>query len=58
VHQRFSTNTFPLAARPPLPLHLPQREINTVRGNAAWMHARQPILESPLFGKDIKKLLP
>jgi glutamate synthase (NADPH) large chain len=59
VHQRFSTNTFPT-----WPLAHPYRyiahngEINTVRGNAAWMHARQSILESPLFGDDIKKLFP
>jgi glutamate synthase domain-containing protein 2/glutamate synthase domain-containing protein 1/glutamate synthase domain-containing protein 3 len=59
VHQRFSTNTFPT-----WPLAHPYRyiahngEINTVRGNAAWMHARQSILQSPLFGDDIKKLFP
>jgi glutamate synthase (NADPH) large chain len=59
VHQRFSTNTFPT-----WPLAHPYRyiahngEINTVRGNAAWMHARQSILASPLFGDDIKKLFP
>ncbi|MEY2414330.1 MAG: glutamate synthase large chain [Acidobacteriaceae bacterium] len=59
VHQRFSTNTFPS-----WPLAHPYRyiahngEINTLRGNVNWMHARQSILESPLFGKDIKKLQP
>ena len=59
VHQRFSTNTFPT-----WPLAHPYRylchngEINTVRGNTNWMYARQSILESPLFGKDIKKLFP
>ncbi len=59
VHQRFSTNTFPT-----WPLAHPFRylchngEINTLRGNANWMHARQSVLSSPMFGEDIKKLLP
>ncbi len=59
VHQRFSTNTFPT-----WPLAHPYRyiahngEINTLRGNVNWMHARQSILASPLFGDDIKKLFP
>jgi glutamate synthase domain-containing protein 2/glutamate synthase domain-containing protein 1/glutamate synthase domain-containing protein 3 len=59
VHQRFSTNTFPTwQLAHPFRYICHNGEINTVRGNAAWMHARQPILESPLFGRDIKKLLP
>src|SRR5437867_3460213 len=59
VHQRFSTNTFPT-----WPLAHPYRyiahngEINTLKGNVNWMHARQSILASPLFGADIKKLFP
>ncbi len=59
VHQRFSTNTFPT-----WPLAHPYRylchngEINTVRGNVNWMAARQMILNSPLFGDDLKKLMP
>ncbi len=59
VHQRFSTNTFPS-----WPLAHPYRyvahngEINTLRGNVNWMHARQSVLESEKFGDDIKKLLP
>ncbi|HLY67165.1 MAG TPA: glutamate synthase central domain-containing protein, partial [Chloroflexota bacterium] len=32
--------------------------INTLRGNRNWMHAREKLLESPLFGEDVKKLLP
>src|SRR6202030_551534 len=32
--------------------------INTLRGNENWMHARQMLFSSPLFGDDIKKLLP
>jgi len=59
VHQRFSTNTFPS-----WPLAHPYRliahngEINTLRGNINWMRARQGLLESQLFGDDLKKLLP
>jgi glutamate synthase domain-containing protein 2/glutamate synthase domain-containing protein 1/glutamate synthase domain-containing protein 3 len=59
VHQRFSTNTFPS-----WPLAHPYRyiahngEINTLRGNVNWMKARESLLESPLFGEDLKKLFP
>ena len=59
VHQRYSTNTFPT-----WPLAHPFRylahngEINTIRGNLNHMKAREPELESPLFGGDIGKLLP
>jgi hypothetical protein len=59
VHQRFSTNTFPS-----WPLAHPYRyvahngEINTLRGNINWMHAREAMFESELFGDDIKKILP
>ncbi|HVD92491.1 MAG TPA: glutamate synthase large subunit [Vicinamibacterales bacterium] len=59
VHQRFSTNTFPS-----WPLAHPYRfvahngEINTLRGNINWMHARESLLRSPLFGGDLRRLLP
>ncbi|MBI2187109.1 MAG: glutamate synthase large subunit [Acidobacteria bacterium] len=59
VHQRFSTNTFPS-----WPLAHPYRyiahngEINTLRGNINWMRAREGLLQSGLFGDDLKKLLP
>ena len=59
VHQRYSTNTFPT-----WPLAQPFRclahngEINTLRGNVNRMKAREVSFESPLFDKDIKKLLP
>ena len=33
-------------------------EINTLRGNVNWMHARQAVLSSPLFGDDLKKVFP
>ena len=59
VHQRFSTNTFPTwQLAHPFRYIAHNGEINTVRGNVNWMHARQSILASPLFGDDIKKLFP
>ncbi len=59
VHQRFSTNTFPSwQLAHPYRYVAHNGEINTLKGNVAWMHARQSILESPLFGDDIKKLFP
>src|SRR5215468_11294992 len=59
VHQRFSTNTFPSWQRAhPYRYVAHNGEINTLRGNVNWMHARQSLLSSPLFGKDIKKLFP
>src|SRR5438045_4207494 len=59
VHSRFSTNTFPNWARAHPYRYLSHNgEINTLRGNVNWMHARQSMFESKLFGADIKKLLP
>ncbi|MCG3175739.1 MAG: Ferredoxin-dependent glutamate synthase 1 [Candidatus Omnitrophica bacterium] len=59
VHSRFSTNTFPSWERShPYRFIAHNGEINTLRGNVNWMHARQAMCESPLFGADIKKLLP
>ena len=59
VHSRFSTNTFPSWERShPYRYIAHNGEINTLRGNSNWMHARQALLESPLFGEDIKKILP
>jgi glutamate synthase domain-containing protein 2/glutamate synthase domain-containing protein 1/glutamate synthase domain-containing protein 3 len=59
VHQRFSTNTFPTwHLAHPYRYIAHNGEINTLRGNVNWMHARQSVLESPLFGADIKKLFP
>jgi glutamate synthase domain-containing protein 2/glutamate synthase domain-containing protein 1/glutamate synthase domain-containing protein 3 len=59
VHQRFSTNTFPSwQLAHPYRYVAHNGEINTLKGNVNWMHARQSILESPLFGEDIKKLFP
>ncbi len=60
VHQRFSTNTFPSWRLAQFyHRHIAHNgEINTLRGNAIWMNARQSVLASPLFGDDIKKLFP
>ena len=59
VHQRFSTNTFPswdLAH--PFRMIGHNGEINTLRGNLNWMHARHMALSSTLFGEDLEKLWP
>jgi len=59
VHSRFSTNTFPSWNRAhPYRYMAHNGEINTLRGNINWMHARQALFESELFGDDIKKILP
>ncbi len=59
VHSRFSTNTFPSWERAHPYRYLAHNgEINTLRGNINWMHARQAMFESELFGDDIKKILP
>ncbi len=59
VHQRFSTNTFPSwRLAHPYRYIAHNGEINTLRGNVIWMHARQSVLASPVFGADIKKLFP
>src|SRR5438309_3597349 len=59
VHQRFSTNTFPSWQRAhPYRYVAHNGEINTLRGNVNWMHARQSLLRSPLLGEDIQKLHP
>ena len=59
VHSRFSTNTFPSWERAqPMRFMCHNGEINTLRGNINWMHAREKALESPLFGDDIDKLIP
>ena len=59
VHSRFSTNTFPSWERAhPYRYVAHNGEINTLRGNINWMHARESLLKSDLFGDDMKKLLP
>ncbi|HVO41028.1 MAG TPA: glutamate synthase large subunit [Aggregatilineales bacterium] len=59
VHSRFSTNTFPswdLAQ--PFRVIAHNGEINTIKGNRFWIHTAESGFESPLFGDDVKKLLP
>ncbi|MCC6849972.1 MAG: glutamate synthase large subunit [Deltaproteobacteria bacterium] len=59
VHQRFSTNTFPSWDRAhPYRYVAHNGEINTLRGNVNWMHARESMFASPLFGEDVEKLSP
>jgi glutamate synthase (ferredoxin) len=59
VHSRFSTNTFPSWARAhPYRYVAHNGEINTLRGNVNWMHARESMFRSELFGPEIRKLLP
>jgi glutamate synthase (ferredoxin) len=59
VHSRFSTNTFPSWERShPYRYIAHNGEINTLRGNINWMHARQSLFESELFGDDIQKVQP
>ncbi len=59
VHSRFSTNTFPSWERAhPNRYLIHNGEINTLRGNVNWMHARQALYESELFGDDLAKVMP
>lgn len=59
VHSRFSTNTFPTwDLAQPFRILAHNGEINTVKGNRLWMQAREGLLESDLFGGDLKKLFP
>ncbi|MBL9215398.1 MAG: glutamate synthase large subunit [Opitutaceae bacterium] len=59
VHSRFSTNTFPSWDRAhPYRYIAHNGEINTLRGNINWMHARQALFASELFGEDMPKILP
>lgn len=59
VHQRYSTNTFPSwKLAQPFRYLAHNGEINTLRGNINQMRSREQFLASPLFGQDMKKLLP
>ncbi|CDN45413.1 hypothetical protein BN871_HL_00060, partial [Paenibacillus sp. P22] len=59
VHSRFSTNTFPSWERAhPYRYLIHNGEINTLRGNVNWMHARQSLFASELFGEDLDKIKP
>ena len=59
THSRFSTNTFPSWPRAqPFRYLCHNGEINTVRGNENWLHARQMQLAGAVFGEDLEKILP
>lgn len=59
VHQRYSTNTFPTwQLAQPFRYLAHNGEINTLRGNLNQMRSRQNHFESPLFGKNISKVIP
>ncbi|MFO7181086.1 MAG: glutamate synthase subunit alpha, partial [Pseudomonadota bacterium] len=60
VHQRFSTNTFPTwELAQPFRVLAHNGEINTVRGNSAWMSAREQLFDDTgVFGDDIHHILP
>ena len=58
VHSRFSTNTFPTwSLAQPFRLLAHNGEINTIRGNRAWMEARESVLSTPALG-DIRQIRP
>ena len=59
VHSRYSTNTFPSwSLAHPYRMIAHNGEINTLRGNMNWMHAREKQFVSKVFGDDLKKVLP
>ncbi len=59
VHSRFSTNTFPSWERAhPYRFLIHNGEINTIKGNANAMQARQAHFQSDRFGDDLAKVLP
>ncbi|XP_018022904.1 glutamate synthase [NADH] isoform X2 [Hyalella azteca] len=59
VHTRFSTNTFPSWERAhPLRMMAHNGEINTLRGNVNLMTAREGVMKSAVFGKDLPTLYP
>ena len=59
LHQRYSTNTFPTwDLAQPFRMIAHNGEINTVRGNQNWMSARQMVMESPIYGTNLRRMLP
>ena len=59
VHQRYSTNTFPTwDLAHPFRYLAHNGEINTLRGNVNWMHARESMFASEKYGDDLKKICP
>ena len=59
VHQRYSTNTFPTwDLAHPFRFLAHNGEINTLKGNVNWMHARETMLASEKYGPDLQKISP
>lgn len=59
VHERYSTNTFPLwRLAHPYRFLAHNGEINTIRGNVNWMNAWEGTMHSESFGEDLQKVLP
>ncbi|SFP43788.1 glutamate synthase large subunit [Salibacterium halotolerans] len=59
VHSRFSTNTFPSWERAhPNRYLIHNGEINTIKGNVNWMHAREAVVQSEKFKEDLDKVHP
>ncbi len=59
VHSRFSTNTFPSwELAHPYRYVIHNGEINTVRGNENWLHAREAQIVTDAFGDDLHKVFP
>jgi glutamate synthase (ferredoxin) len=60
VHSRFSTNTFPSwELAQPFRFLCHNGEINTLRGNINWMHAREHLFECSQFtAAEMERLLP
>jgi len=59
VHSRYSTNTFAAwDLAQPFRYLAHNGEINTLRGNRNYMHAREGTLRSDRFGDDLAKLYP
>ncbi len=58
IHSRYSTNTFPTwALAHPYRMIAHNGEINTLRGNINYMHARELQFISKAFGNDLEKVL-
>ncbi len=59
VHSRYSTNTTPSWERAhPNRFIVHNGEINTLRCNVNWIHARESNLYSPVMGADLEHVLP
>ncbi|MBC8346789.1 MAG: glutamate synthase large subunit [Candidatus Marinimicrobia bacterium] len=58
-HERFSTNTQSTwAMSQPFRMLAHNGEINTIKGNRLWMNAREKVIESRFWKKDIEVLKP